>query len=172
MGEIKSTYDIIMERLSKVRITEEDKERLRQKELRDKITTIFKKYSNNTISEDEVIQELKGLGDLEKSHIKELITEPLLSLIDIEGTYINGISLLLKIFPEKASKISELQKKLEERVPTFEDNLKKKMLEILAKKGIKGNAIIPNIMSMPEWKDHLNKETTLLKKEIQTILNQ
>lgn len=172
MGEIRSTYDIIMERLNKVRITEEDKEHLRQRELRDKITTIFKKYSNNTISEDEVIQELKNLGDLEKTHIKELIIEPLLSLIEIRHTGINGISLMLKVFPEKASKINELQKKVENRTVSFEHNLKKKMLQTLARKDIKGNAIIPNVMSMSEWKDYLEQETKSLRKEIQAILNQ
>lgn len=172
MGEIKSTFEIIMEKLNKVQVTEEDKERLRQKELKEKISTIFKKYSNKTISEEEVIQQLKDLGNLEKNDIKELVCDNLLSLICIEHTKINGISLLLKLYPEKATKINELQKNIEKKMLSLEGNLKNKMLKILSKKDIKGSAIIPNVLSMSEWKDLLEQETRNVKEKLEFILNQ
>lgn len=171
MGEIKSTLDIIMDKLKSLEVTEKDRERLRLEELEGKIKALFNKYKNGLMDESELTRELNTLKPETCGEAKRLILENITSIVEIEGRSINCLALLTKLYPKKEASFHKLDAQLKNNIRKKEKELAEKMKKRLASMGIKGDAVIPNIYSTEEWLSFIATEKKRVSDEIKKIIN-
>lgn len=94
MGEIKSTWDIVMEKTKGLKVTSRDRERIKKGELTSRINAIFHRYMDAQGNEAYLQKELEGLRVEEKEVAKRELLLMLLDAIDLSkdsGKTITGI---------------------------------------------------------------------------------
>jgi len=76
MGEIKSTWDIVMEKTKGLKVTSRDRERIKKGELNSRINAIFHRYMDAQGNEAYLQKELEGLRVEEKEVAKRELPTP------------------------------------------------------------------------------------------------
>jgi hypothetical protein len=155
MGEIKSTWDIVMEKTKGLKITSRDRERIKKGEQTSRINAIFHRYMDAQGDQDYLKKELEGLrGDEREVAERELLIQ-LLDTIDLSkdnGTIITGIETLKgKSVARTLEKLhllaSEYKASRDERAREIEGILRRR----LTAAGISGSAVQPSLEGKRDW---------------------
>jgi hypothetical protein len=155
MGEIKSTWDIVMEKTRGLEITSRDRERIKKGELTSRINAIFHRYMDAQGDHEYLRKELDGLrGDEREVAEKELLIQ-LLDTIDLSkdnGMIITGIETLKgKSVARTLEKLhllaSEYKASRDERAREIEGIVRRR----LAAAGISGSAVQPSLEGQRDW---------------------
>ena len=83
MGEIKSTWDIVMERTKGMKVTLRDRERIRRGELTSRVNEIFHRYMDAHGNQAYLQKELGAVQGEEREVIKRELLFLLLDSIDL-----------------------------------------------------------------------------------------
>lgn len=159
MAEIKSTLELALERSRKISLSKEDKEKIRQKEIEEKISSLFYRFGEGRLHlhemEKEIGQMEKGAGEA----IKEgLLTRWMEALCLQEGSekILRGIEWL------KHRPIDEVKQRFEKLLAQFrnekekiEQEVRSQLLEALRREGFSGDAIEPNLEASDLWRKAL-----------------
>lgn len=177
MGEIKSTWDIVLEKTKTVEITSKDREQIKRAELNAKIHAILNRYMDSQGNREYLKDELKGLREEEREVVKRELLLQLMDSIDLakdNGKAVEGIETLRG---EKAAKalrelhllISEYRSSREKKAREIEEVLR----HTLAAMGISGSAVEPSLEGKKEWIEAMEglerdygKRLGLLKEEL------
>ncbi len=155
MGEIKSTWDIVMEKTKGLEITSRDREIIKKRDLTSRINAIFHRYMDAQLDNEYLKKELKRLrGDEREVAERELLIQ-LLDSIDLSidnGMIITGIEILKgKSAARTLEKLhllaSEYKASRDERAREIEGILRRR----LAAAGISGSAVQPSLEGKREW---------------------
>jgi len=155
MGEIKSTWDIVMEKTRSMEITSRDRERIKKEELTSRINAIFHRYMDAQGDHEYLKKALEGLwGDEREVAEKELLTQ-LLNTIDLSkdnSTIITGIETL------KGKSVARTLEKLHLLALEFKAARDERAREAegivrgrLAAAGISGSAVQPSLEGKRDW---------------------
>ena len=155
MGEIKSTWDIVMEKTKGLKVTSRDRERIKKGELTSKINAIFHRYMDAQGNEPYLQQELEGLRVEEKEVAKRELLLLLLDAIDLSKDnrkVITGIETLkgkpvAKTVERLRLLASEYKASRDERAREIEGIFRRR----LAAMGISGSAVQPNLEGKRDW---------------------
>jgi translation elongation factor EF-G len=168
MGEIKSTWEIVMEKLKQTKITEEDRERFRQEEARDKAKRLFFPYFQGDQRDwDNLKEEAKKLDEEGVKELLNLIVENL-SLETLSERYQRGLEVLFG--KEGLERIEELLERYRKKQEVETEILKEELLQGFEKRGIRGSAISPNPRVHPRWDRVMEEITVSFKKELRELL--
>ncbi len=152
MGEIKSTLDLVMERTKNLAMSESEKEKQRQTELKKRLTGLIQKVDDQAIklSEfDEQLEELQNkFGPDTAAHILEMVLDG----VGLNHDSTRRLDLLADHFKLDISSVSTV---LDQYRLSVED-LKNRHIEVLKSAlsnnfKISGTAVIPNIETDPDW---------------------
>lgn len=164
MTEIKSTLDIVMEKTKGLRLTEEDKERFREEELSREAKGLCRLYMDGQLDWEAVETDFQGQEDRDRPIMKKAFYNHLLQSIDI-GSY-NDLA-ARAIGALSNGKARETLKKINDLSSAFFKARQKKQKKIrpalwakLAKKGISGSAVEPNVNDSQEGKE-MEKELAM-----------
>ncbi len=155
MGEIKSTWDIVMEKTKGLEITSKDKERIKRAELSSRVHAIFKRYMDAKGNEKYLRADLEELREDEREVVKRELLLQLMDSIDLSMDNDKAVAGIKVIKGKGIAKIVE-----EIRLLGLEYNAsrEKKATEIqeafrqkLASMGISGSAVQPNPEGKREW---------------------
>ena len=83
MGEIKSTWDIVMEKTRDVKITPGDRETIKAEERTSRINTVFHRYMDGGEGREYLQKVLGGLEAVEKEIFQRELLARLLAAIDL-----------------------------------------------------------------------------------------
>ena len=168
MAEIKSTLDIIMEKAKKFTVTEEEKKGFRRQELEGKIRGLIQKYVDGILSPEKLDEEVKSLCGDDPVTVGRLMREeaiarirpgddnqPLLDILSATGMETKPIKELLRTFH------GELKRKRQRC-----ENVAR---EELAKKGISGSAVTPNLNADEAWRNTLSETAHAFKEKLRSI---
>jgi len=159
MGEVKSTLEIALEKASAMEISSEERKRFKREEALSKARDILQLYTNHPNRLSGLAQPIKESGK-DASLLKQCLTELLLEALDPahfserkwEGLQELGLrdtgpfrETFNRIIEEDARARREEAEKVESVVR-----------ESLAKAGISGTAVEPNIEQSSQWKDIMN----------------
>jgi len=155
MGEIKSRWDIVLEKTKTLEITSKDREQIKRAELNAKIHAMHNRYMDSQGNREYLKNELEGLREEEREVVKRELLLQLMDSIDLakdNGKAIAGIETLKG---EKASKVlrklclltSEYGSSREKKAREIEDVLR----QTLAAMGISGSAVEPSLEGKKEW---------------------
>ncbi len=173
MGEIKSTIDIIMEKLKKIEISDEDKKRLLKKEAEDTAKKLIVEYLEK--GDLQVITEqLNKLKEEKREETKKALLREAIIRIQPYGDknkeIIRLMSELLKI--DLSRPIKDMLSSAEEELDQIKEKCKKELLNRLKRREIYGSAVIPNIEADPEWKQALKRMNDKLRSDVNDLISQ
>ncbi len=159
MGEIKSTWDIVMEKTKGLKVTLRDRERIKKGELISRINAIFHRYMDAQGNEAYLQRELEGLRVEEKEVAKRELLLLLLDAIDLSkdnGKIITGIETLkgkqaVKTLERLRFLASEYKASRDERAREVEGIFGRR----LAAMGISGSAVQPSLEGKRDWVEAL-----------------
>jgi len=171
MSEIKSTIEIIMEKLDKIGISEKDKKEIIKREAEDLAKRLIARYMER-LAIQEILNELKLLKTEKQNETKKALIHECLKRISPYGEHNEDIFELLQMLLNK--KIDFLKK----MVNSVEDNLNrekekytKHLLEKLKERGIYGTAVIPNIEADPKWKQKIKEANDKLYSDLNNFIS-
>ena len=155
MGEIKSTWDIVMEKTKGQEITPKDREQIKRAELNARIHAIFNRYMDSQGNREYLKDELGGLREEEREIVKKELLLQLMDSIDLakdNGKAIAGIETL------KGEKGEKILQKLHLLTSEYRSSREKKEREVeevlrqrLAAMGMSGSAVEPSLEGKREW---------------------
>jgi len=155
MGEIKSTWDIVMEKTKGLKVTSRDRERIKRGELTSRANAVFHKYMDAHGNQAYLQKELKAVQGEEREVIKRELLSLLLDRIDLStdnGKIITGIETL------KGKPVAKTVKRLRLLASEFKASRNERAREVegiflrrLAAMGISGSAIQPSLEGKRDW---------------------
>ncbi len=155
MGEIKSTWDIVMEKTKGLKISSRDRERIRKGELTSRIHAIFHKYMDAQGNQAYLKRELEGLRGEERKVVERELLIQLLDTIDLSKdnrTVITGIETI------KGKPVAKTLEKLNLLASGYKAARDERAREIegvfrrrLAAAGISGSAVQPSLEGKRDW---------------------
>lgn len=155
MGEIKSTWDIVLEKTKILEVTSKDREQIKRAELNAKVHAILNRYMDSQGNREYLKDELEGLREEEREVVKRELLLQLMESIDLakdNGKVIAGIETL------KGEKVAKVLRKLRLLTSEYRSSREKKAREIeevlrqtLAAMGISGSAVEPSLEGKREW---------------------
>ncbi|MCX5833328.1 MAG: hypothetical protein NTV99_02215 [Deltaproteobacteria bacterium] len=155
MAEIKSTLDIIMEKTKGLSLSAEEKEALKREETAKKIRGWVRRFLDDKATLEDLRREFKEV--LKDEAARSLLRAELIAYLHPEGD--NG-----KVFRMMKELLNLRTEPVEEKIDTFLKGLiamrvarLKHMEEKLARSGISGSAVLPNIAGDPEWESFYKK---------------
>ena len=155
MGEIKSTLDIIMEKTKGLTLSAEEKEALKREEGAKKIRIWVGRFLDDKATLEDVRRELTEF--LKDKSAGGLLRAELVAYLHPEGD--NG-----KVFRMMKELLNLRTEPLEEKIDSFLKELismrvasLKDLGEKLARSGISGSAVLPNVAGDPEWESFYKK---------------
>ncbi len=162
MGEIKSALELAMERSKKYAVSDEERQKIKEKELLQKATALFNRYMENLLPLHEIAREIEKMGEETGQRMKEL----LLSLC------VDALSLDLNKEPErlfplielaKGQDFPEMKKKVQALFMAYRDEIERAkqrailgLTEALKEEKIYGDAVLPNLEGHDRWKQTLD----------------
>jgi hypothetical protein len=159
MAEIKSTLELVMEKVGNIKITPEDRKKFKREEIEARAQRLFNRYFIQGDQKDlsALKKELKGAQE----EVKEILNELLISSYSFETpsrTMLQGLeSLQGKRGDETIKALRELtssyQGEREEQLQKMGEELR----EALASRGISGTAVEPNPIANPRWTDFIDQ---------------
>jgi len=177
MAEIKSTLELAMERTKRFEITQKEREEIKQKELLQKVNSIFHRYKAGHIALNEILKEIEKEGEENQRKIKEGVISQwieALSLKEEDERILKGIEAL------KEKDIGRIKEKFylllsqyqRDKNKIFQD-LKSQLKEELKREGISGSAVEPNVEGSKQWdraSNEMDKNYRLRLEEIKDEL--
>jgi len=155
MAEIKSTLDIIMEKTKGLSLSAGEKEALKREETAKKTRGWVQRFLDDNATLEDVRRESKEI--LKDEVARNLFRAELVAYLHPEGD--NG-----KVFRMMKELLNLRTEPLEEKIDAFLKDLiamrvarLKDLGEKLARSGISGSAVLPNVAGDPEWESFYKK---------------
>ncbi len=155
MGEIKSTWDVVMEKTKRLKVTPRDRERIKRRELTSRVNGIFHRYMDVQGNQAYLQKELEAVKGEEREAIERELLLLLLDSVDFSKDnekVIRGIETLKGKMVEKTVErlrllALEFKASRDERAREIEGIL----LRRLAAMGISGSAVQPSLEGKRDW---------------------
>lgn len=169
MGEIKSTWELVMEKLKEMEITEKDRQQFRKEEERERAKRLFFPYFEGDARDWEGFKgQVRELGEEGIEALMELLSENLSPEKGLPERYRKGIEALFG--PKGLQEIEALLEGFRQRRQKEEEVLKGELLRAFERKGLKGNAIDPNPRLHPRWGIVIEELEASFRKQIREVL--
>ncbi|MBN2122717.1 MAG: hypothetical protein JW821_00350 [Deltaproteobacteria bacterium] len=157
MGEIRSTMDIIMERARGLTMTEEEKREVREREMGASVKGLVQKYLDGARDMDGVRTEAVALQARDRDLTERLLRGEILGRMAPEGENLALLNLLEEVLGMDTGPLKAVVAEAKRETEKSREAAVRDLLKRLAKRGISGSAVLPNLDSDPEWK-RLNSE--------------
>ncbi|MBW1722853.1 MAG: hypothetical protein JRJ78_12400 [Deltaproteobacteria bacterium] len=163
MGEIRSTMDIIMEKLQGISVSEEEKKGFREQEIKGKVKGLVQRYIDGALDIHRMKREASDLWKQDEDLARRLLTEEVLNRLE-PGK--NEEAVFQAMEDVLGLETGPLRKKLWDYTSQLEEEKKKQMASLMKKlenKGISGSAVLPNLKADPGWKTFTEEKRKALK---------
>ncbi len=160
MAEIKSTLDLVMERTRGLSLSDREKKEMKDKELADKVRALFERFINEYMGIKWLETEINNLGETGR-RIRGAVKLEILDRLAANGRTPEVVEKLLSALESLTGAppdvyrgiIADHEKYLSHRKLDFSGRINAD----LAREGISGSAVLPNIAADPVWKAELEK---------------
>jgi len=155
MAEIKSTLELAMEKTKKIGISEKEREGIKQKEILQKVNSLFHRYKEGHSPLNEILKEIERMEEKTGETVKEgLLSQWIdaLSLNEDNERVLKGIeSLKQRNIEDVKQQFHNLLSKYQKEKEKAKQEEKTHLAETLRKEGIDGSAVEPNIEASQTW---------------------
>jgi len=151
MGEIRSTLDIIMEKAKEVEVTEEDKAAFMAREVEGKVRGLLQRYSDGVLTRARLQEEMALFEGERHETAVSVLRKECLSRMTPEGDNGELLDLLRDQGGVNTQPVESVIRRYKQDRDTEQVRREDLLKEGLAKKGIAGSAVMPNLNADPGW---------------------
>jgi len=145
MGEIKSTLDLVMEKTRHLSLTEEEKDRQREEEFEKRLQGLLQRCEDGFLSTDDFRGEVEALQKELHRGDKPSPVKAVLGRIDPDGSNDRRLDLLRLYAPGAVEPLLKILSEYSDKKAELIREGARHQLELLAKRGIQGTAVRPNL---------------------------
>ena len=175
MAEIKSAIEIAMERTQGLRLSSEEKEKLKEEELQSRGHALVNRFLEVDLHFREVEKELARFSSEQRSQLEQIMLRDLAAALNLDrdnGLIFQGIQILAPDKTEAIPRIKELAKEYQEKSA----EARRKTAEVLRTKwanlGISGSAVVPKVAESAEYADALKAFRPPYEARLQALKDQ
>ena len=150
MGEIKSTLDLIMERTKNLSMSPEEKEENRRQEWLKKAKGWIQRFLDDLVSSEKVQEEL--FSSAPPQEWQGLLKKELVDGLEPGRNNESRLLLMERLLNISKAPYREILLSFDKRVEAEGERQKVGLIELWAKEGISGSALVPNLEGDPLWK--------------------
>lgn len=172
MAEIKSTMDIIMEKLKRIEISEEDKKRLLKEDAEQTAKKLMVEYIEKG-NLNSIIEQLNRLKEEKREETKKALIKESISKIRPYGDKNRKLlELISKLLKTDVSHFEEMLSSAEKKLDQIKERCREDMLNRLKKREIYGSAVIPNVEADSNWRQILEEVSSKLRSDMNNFISQ
>ena len=175
MGEIKSSLDIVMEKTRHLKLTQEERQTQKLKDIQGSLKGLVQKYKDHLLKDEKMRQEWEALKQAHSLPDDSLLVSEALQQIGLDKENPPLLHLLAEVCHLNTSGLTTVFEAYEETRLEALNRFRLKAKEHLAQKRfISGSAVVPNIEQDRGWANQ-NQEIdkaheALLEQERQKLL--
>jgi hypothetical protein len=172
MAEIKSAVELAMERTKGLRLSHEEKEKLKEEEIQSKAHSLMKRYLEVDFHLREAERELDRFDPTQRRHLEKLFIQYLSEAIDLDrdnDLIFQGIESFRGGSKSSIQKMKELIQSYQEEKGREYLKAEKDLLTKLERLGISGSAVQPKVEGSPEWEEALPKFKPAFQEGLQSL---
>jgi hypothetical protein len=156
MAEIKSAVELAMERTKGLRLSHEEKEKIKEEEIQTRAVGLVNRYLEVDFHLREVEKELSKADPSQKKHLEQLFIQNLTGALNLDRD--NDLILLgLETFrPASAWTVKKIKELIQEYQAREKEEFRKTEAELqanLERLGIGGSAVSPRVKGSSEWEE-------------------
>ena len=160
MGEIKSAFELAMERSKKYSISDAEREEIKEKEIQQKAMGLFHRHKEGHLSLNELTREIERMDEKTREKVKEALLSQWVDVISLDDDSSRFLDAIESIQGRGLHEIRDQFRKIMAAYQKEADEAKKKMRlqrgEELRSEGIYGDAVDPNVEGREGWKNLLD----------------
>ena len=175
MGEIKSALELAMERSKKYAVSEEEREKIKEKELLQKATGLFNRYMESFLPLHEIAREIERMGEETGQRMKatllSLCVDALSPDLDKDPERLFPVIELIKNrdLPDIKKKVQTLFTAYREEIERARQRVSLGLTEALKEEKIYGDAVLPNVEGNDRWRQTLDGLTRSYEGSLEEI---
>jgi len=167
MAEIKSTWELVKEKLEDIEISPEERERFRKEKVRSRAMQVYNRYFRPPIRAGEELKEAVR-GDEELRREVFLLAAEQFPLDDPPEGYGEAMEAVAQ--REIGDRLKEIVNEYRREREGKLREIKEEMIVTLSSRGIKGDAIDPNPDAHPHWRGFLEELQRRTKDRLKALL--
>lgn len=146
MGEIKSTFDLVMERTKHLTLSDEEKQHNKKEDIINKIKSLVTKYEDGALRYSEFDKEVGGLGKSFGKDIVGLVAQEVLGRLDVLGDNGPLLDILKNVCRRDTVQVQQTIDRFKERAGK-EAGLRSRAVvaQLKSDLGISGSAVSANL---------------------------
>ena len=161
MGEIKSSLELALERTKKISISEEEREKIKQKETLQKVNGLFRRYKEGRLSLNEILRDIERMDEKTGALSKEILLSQWiddLSLSEEDERLLKGIEGLKGREMEGVrAQLHHLLSQYQREKDRVKEEVTVRSTEAFRREGISGSAVEPKLEGSEIWKEESEK---------------
>ena len=158
MAEIKSAVELAMEKTRDLRLSPEEKEKLKEEEMHSKAHSFVNRFLEVDFHLREVEKDLRKYNPEQRKQLEKFMLQYLAEAIHLDRENdlpLQGMEALREESKSITGKIRELAEGYRERKEKEYQKIKSDLLTKLQDLGISGSAVQPKVPGSPEWDNAL-----------------
>ena len=172
MAEIKSAIELAMEKTKGLRLSREEKEKLKEEEVQIKAHALVNRFLEVDFHLREVEKDLAKYHPDQRAQLEKLILHYLSEAVALDrdnDLIYQGVEAFRKESKKTVEKIRHLTESYRQRREKEYEKIEKDLLKTLERQGISGSAVQPKIEGSQEWQDALAKIKRPFEEQLQTL---
>ncbi len=172
MAEIKSAVELAMERTKGLRLSHEEKEKLKEEEVQTKAHSLVNRYLEVDFHLREVEKEIDRVDPSQRQHLENLFVHYLIEAIGLDrdnDLIFQGIESYRSGSKNSIQKMKDLIQKYRKERDRKYSKAETDLLGQLERKGISGSAVQPKVEGSPEWEEALAKFKPAFEEELDKL---
>ena len=160
MGEIKSVLELAMERSKKVVISNEEREKIKEKEILQKAMGLFHRYQEGHLSLNEMMREIDRTDEKIREKVKKVLFSQWVDALSLDD---DGERLFNAMESIKDRSLDDIKEKFQSFHALYHNEIEQakqrmslQLAEELKSEGIYGDAVEPNVEGSESWKKLLD----------------
>jgi len=176
MAEIKSTLDIVMQKTSHLKLSEQERQKQKLKDIQGNINGLIQKYKDGLLKEEQIKRQWKAIKQRHVLSGDSLLIKESLQQLGLDQENQPLIYLLAEICHIDTRGITAVLETYQTTQKDALERLRQSAKESLAQeRSISGSAVVPNLEHDLEWTDQKQKIETaheaLLEQLRQSVLS-
>ena len=161
MAEIKSALELAMEKSKKYVISDEERDRIREKEILQKAMGLFHRYKEGHLSQSEMMREIEKMDKKMRERVKEVLLLQSVDTLSLEEDAERLFSVFESIKGRSLNDVKEefqnLRSIYQNEIEEARQKLSLQLVEALKDEGIDGDAVEPNMEGSEDWKGRVEE---------------
>jgi len=172
MGEIKSAVELAMERTKGLRLSSEEKEKIKEEEIQSRAVGLVNRYLEVDFHLREVEKEFARVDQSQRPHLEKLFLQNLVEALNLDrdnDLILRGVETFHPASAWTAGKVRDLVRKYQDRKTEEYQKTEAALSAGLERLGISGSAVHPRVAGSPEWEDTAAKFRPGFEEELKKL---